>query len=45
MGIFKAYFEATQGLEYVKGPVVWALYQTWKQADKENKEERTDESV
>lgn len=27
-------YERAQSMEYVKNPIAWALYQTWKKADK-----------
>lgn len=30
-------YERAQNLEYVRNKLAWALYQTWKQFDKENK--------
>lgn len=31
--IFWEYFGKAKGREYIKNPVAWALYQTWKEAD------------
>ena len=32
--LLKKDYERAQSMEYVKNPIAWALYQTWKEADK-----------